>query len=75
MVQVMTEDEAEKHIVNILKKHGPLTTRKLEEKTRKEGRQCPDGTLQFLTKLRFRGIIKGEVSTEHRGWIWWLPED
>jgi hypothetical protein len=74
MTQVMTAEEAENHILNLLRKHGSLTTKSLEELTRKEGRQCPDGTLQFLTKLRFTGKIKGEVSTEHRGWIWWIED-
>ncbi|UCH88881.1 MAG: hypothetical protein JSV49_11690 [Thermoplasmata archaeon] len=75
MVEVMTEEEAENHILRILSRHGPLTTRELEEKTKKEGRQCPDGTMQFLTKLRFSGKIHGEVSVEHRGWIWWINEN
>ena len=74
MPEVMTEEEAEKHIMELLRKYGPMTTKALEEKTKSEGRSCPDGTLQFLNKLRFSGKVKGEVSMEHRGWIWWIGE-
>lgn len=75
MTRTMTSEEAEEHILEVLRKHGPLTTKALEEITRSEGRQCPDGTLQFLTKLRFNGKIKGEVSIEQRGWVWWVEDE
>jgi len=71
MTRSMTAEEAEGYILDLLRKKGPLTTKALEDMTKAEGRQCPDGTLQFLTKLRFSGKIKGEVSVEKRGWIWW----
>ena len=71
MSRSMTDEEAEVYILNLLRKKGPLTTKAVEDMTKAEGRQCPDGTMQFLTKLRFSGKIKGEVSLEQRGWIWW----
>lgn len=71
-IKEMSESEAEEHIINILRSHGPLTTKELEDMTKSTGKQCPDGTLQFLNKLRFTGKVKGEVSIEKRGWIWWV---
>jgi hypothetical protein len=70
----MDEAEAEEHILKILRKHGQLTTKELETLTKSSGKQCPDGTLQFLNKLRFTGKIKGEVSMEKRGWVWWVGD-
>lgn len=74
MPEIMTDNEAESYIIFLLKTKGPLTTKTIEDHTKSEGRQCPDGTLQFLTKLRFSGKIKGEVSIEKRTWVWWVED-
>ena len=69
----LTEEEAIEIILSILKAAGkPLTTREIEEQTHKILVQCPDKTPVFLNKLRLKGIIKGELSLERRGWIWWI---
>ena len=36
---------------------------------------CPDELAKTFTKLRKRGLIKGKVSPERGGWIWWADED
>ena len=72
MVRVLSESEAERFIINLLRAHGPLTTKEIETAARGEGKRCPDETVLFLTKLRSRGIIHGEISQEKRGWVWWI---
>jgi hypothetical protein len=51
---------------------GPLTSREISESNARKGVRCPDSTVRFLTSLRARGIIKGEVSHEKGGWVWWV---
>jgi len=72
MVKVLSEPEAERYVVDILKVQGPLTTREIESLARQEGKRCPDETVLFLTKLKSKGIINGAISQEKRGWIWWV---
>jgi len=67
-------DEAVEHVLAVLREAGrPLTTREVQEETEKRRVQCPDSTVVFLNRLRRRGMIKGEHSTEKRGWVWWVP--
>ena len=69
----LSEKEAIELILSILKATGkPLTTREIEEQTQKRLVQCPDKTPVFLNRLRLKGIVKGELSPERRGWIWWI---
>jgi hypothetical protein len=69
----LSEEEAIELILSILKAAGkPLTTREIEEQTQKKLVQCPDKTPVFLNRLRLKGIVKGELSPERRGWIWWI---
>ena len=81
MVKVMSlkklnEKKASEIIISILKKAGkPLSTRDIEGETRKLLIACPDNTPVFLNKLRLRGIIKGQLSPEKRGWIWWIEKE
>jgi len=71
----LTEEESLKLIVNILESAGkPLTTRDVEGEIRKSLISCPDSLPVLLNKLRLRGVVKGKLSPEHRGWIWWLEE-
>jgi len=74
MVRVLSESEAERFVVNLLKAHGQMTTKDIESNAREEGKRCPDETVLFLTKLRSRGTIKGEISQEKRGWVWRLED-
>ncbi|MBE6521003.1 MAG: hypothetical protein IKM91_03105 [Candidatus Methanomethylophilaceae archaeon] len=37
--------------------------------------RCPDDLAKTLAKYRKTGQIKGQVSFEHGGWIWWADEE
>lgn len=75
-VDRLSEKEATKIILSILKKaQKPLSTRDIEGETRKLLVACPDNTPVFLNKLRLKGIIKGQLSPERRGWIWWIEKE
>ena len=72
----LSEKEAVELVISILKETGkPLTTREIEEKTRKLMVSCPDKTPVFLNRLRLKGIIEGRLSAERRGWIWWIKRE
>lgn len=72
----LTEEESFKLIMSILKSAGkPLTTRDVEGEIRKSLISCPDSLPVLLNKLRLRGVVKGKLSPEHRGWIWWLETE
>lgn len=70
----LDEQEAEQVVITMLKEEGPMTTIQIEERVMKRGEECPDSVVLFLSKLRLRGLIKGEVSREHKGWLWWIGE-
>lgn len=72
----LSEKEAVDLVIFILKEtEKPLTTREIEAKTRKLMVSCPDKTPVFLNKLRLKGTIKGRLSAEKRGWIWWIERE
>lgn len=71
--RTMTAPEAEAMIVEMLSKRDCMTTKEVEEAAASLGRRCPDQTVLFLTKMRSKGLIRGEVSQERRGWLWSLP--
>ena len=72
----LSEKEAVELVISILKEtEKPLTTREIEEKTRKHMVSCPDKTPVFLNRLRIKGIIEGQLSAERRGWIWWIRRE
>ena len=72
----LSEKEAVELVISILKETGkPLTTREIEEKTRKRMVSCPDKTPVFLNRLRIKGVIEGQLSAERRGWIWWIKRE
>jgi hypothetical protein len=39
------------------------------------GPRCPDDTAKALNRLRRRGLVKGRVSAEAGGWVWWADEE
>lgn len=69
---VMDVAEAESFVISLLRSRGPLTTMEVEQAAGKEGKKCPDQTVLFLTKMKKKGLIRGEVSVERRGWLWWV---
>lgn len=71
---VMGGEEAERFVVQLLTEFGPLSTMEVEKLARKQHKRCPDQTVLFLTKMKKKGLIKGEVSYERRGWVWWVEK-
>ena len=71
---VMTDAEAEAFVVGLLKDRGPLSTVEIEKLALERRARCPDQTVLYLTKLMHRGVIRGEVSFERRGWVWRVPK-
>jgi len=72
-LEVMDVSSAEKFVIDLLKSHGPMSTMEIEKLARKEHKKCPDHTVIFLSKMKKKGLIKGEASLERRGWVWWVP--
>lgn len=71
--EVMEASKAERFVIDLLRTKGPLTTMQIELAARGENKRCPDQTVLFLTKMKKKGLIKGEASLEKRGWLWSLP--
>ena len=72
----LTESDAEKLILSLLgKTTRPLTTREIEETVQGQGKRCPDSAVKFLSKMRYKGMLKGELSMEQKGWIWWIEKE
>ncbi len=36
---------------------------------------CPDDFAKSMSKMRQAGLVKGEVSMEKGGWVWWVDEE
>lgn len=70
--EMMTEKQAEATVIALLSEKGPMTTAEIERVVASSGRRCPDKTVLFLTKMKGKGLVKGEVSQERRGWLWSL---
>lgn len=69
----LTEEESFELIISVLKAAGkPLTTRDVEGEIRKRLVICPDALPVLLNRLRLKGLVKGQLSPERRGWIWWI---
>ncbi len=68
----MTDEEAERQVLKVLKAHGRMTTRELELEVQRTGKRCPDSAVRFLMRLKTSGKVRGEVSVEKGGWLWWV---
>lgn len=76
MPEQLTESDAEKFIISLLSKADePLPTREIEKIVQGKGKRCPDSAVRFLSKMRYKGLVKGELSIEHKGWIWWIEKE
>ena len=74
MEKEIGEDEAEEFVLDLIKNHKRLTTSEVEEKMRGLGLKCTDGPARVLSKLKYKGTIKGKFSIKDRGWIWWIGD-
>ena len=36
---------------------------------------CPDDFAKSMTKFKQAGLVKGEVSMEKGGWVWWVDDE
>lgn len=73
-VEVMDVSSAENYVISLLRTKGRMTTMDIEVRARKQHKRCPDQTVLFLTKMKKKGLIRGEASLELRGWVWWVPD-
>ena len=37
--------------------------------------RCPDDLAKTLNKYKKEGLVKGRISFEDGGWIWWVDEE
>ena len=71
----LSDEESFELILSILRAAGkPLTTRDVDGEIRKRLVSCPDSLPVLLNRLRLKGQVKGKLSPEYRGWIWWTEE-
>jgi len=69
----LSEEESFELILSILRAAGkPLTTRDVEGEIRKRLIACPDTLPVLLNRLRIKGLVKGRLSPERKGWVWWI---
>ena len=69
----LSVEEGERLIISILGKNKTrMATWEVDSAIRGSDSDCPDEVVVFLARMRQKGLIKGEVSQEKRGWVWWL---
>ncbi len=73
-MESLTREEAEKRILAMLEAEGELSTQQIEERNKKEGSQCPDGTVKTLSRMRYKGLVKGQFSPDKGGWVWMITD-
>ncbi len=49
-----------------------LSTIEIEQELSRLHANCPDDLARSLNAMRRKGMIKGEVSQEKGGWVWWI---
>jgi hypothetical protein len=67
----MSQEEAEERIIAILKEKGEMTSMQIDSHFKERDEECPDSLVAFLARMRRQGKIRGELSKEKRGWVWW----
>ena len=66
------DHDVEQMILQLLNRGPKMTTKELVSSVEDYGLSCPDEPMRFLNKLRMKGRIKGQLSIEHKGWLWWV---
>ena len=72
MDKELTDDEAENFVLDLIRTNKKMTTSQVEDKMRGLGLKCTDGPARVLSKLKFKGMVKGKLSIKEKGWIWWI---
>ena len=67
--------EAEEFTLELLGKGGPLTSQEIEETASDSSMNCPDELIRFLSRMKAKGLIKGKVSADRKGWVWYIKKD
>ena len=52
-----------------------MTTKEIQRALGPVVGQCPDEIVRELARMRRQGLIKGEVSQEKGGWVWWMEKE
>ncbi len=53
-----------------------LTTAEVEHRLDSRfGYRCPDDLAKTMAKFRKAGLVKGKVSMERGGWVWWVDDE
>ncbi len=65
---------AEFEIIRAILAMKRATTSELYVTLKERKVQCPDDLARTLNIMRRKGLIKGEVSQEKGGWVWWVEE-
>lgn len=66
----MTEEEEK--ITEMLRENGEMSTTEIESEFTRKGESCPDGAVKHLMKMKTKGIVKGRMDREKKGWVWTL---
>ena len=66
------DHDVEQIILQLLTRGPKMTTKEVVSCVEGYGLSCPDEPVRFLNKLRMKGKIKGQLSIEHKGWLWWI---
>jgi hypothetical protein len=64
--------EVEHYVIKLLTQNRKLTTSEIVAQAELDGVSCPDEPVRFLNRLRLQGVIQGQLSLEHKGWLWWV---
>ena len=72
MDKEIDDDEAETFVLDLIRSNKIMTTSQVEEKMRGLGLKCTDGPARVLSKLKFKGLVKGKLSIKDKGWVWWI---
>jgi hypothetical protein len=74
MSRMITEEEAMKFIVQLLKEAGePLSMEEIRARAKAiEDVECRDGMPRTLSKMRFKKLIQGKLDIQRKEWLWWV---
>jgi len=68
------DPQIRKEIIRALKNQ-EMTTKEIQWALGPAVGRCPDEIARELARMRHQGLIKGEVSQEKGGWVWWMEKE